>query len=76
VALPTGKRKELMDTLKIGPQTLTNSLRSLKEKGLIHGDGGIFMINLEVMWRGSMKEREKLLKDKTINVHLKFVKHD
>ena len=48
VYLPTTRRKEICETLKIQPQTLTNCLSSLKKSKLINGEQGVFKINPQI----------------------------
>jgi predicted transcriptional regulator len=45
VSLTTQKRKDLATELDISPQTLSNSLTSLKKSKLIDGNNGEFQIN-------------------------------
>lgn len=68
VSLTTQKRKELCTNLNITPQTLSNSLTSLKKCNLIKGENGEFQINPQVFWKGSQASREALLKDKNIRI--------
>lgn len=72
VLLPKAKRKEIMDELGINTQTMSNSINRLKGTGLLNGADGSYEINPEVFWKGSTKERDKLLKTKGIEITIKF----
>lgn len=72
VHLTQAVRKEMCTKLNITNQTLSNSLGSLKRHGLVQGDGGTFTINPEIMWRGSVKERNRWMKDEGFEVMIKF----
>lgn len=68
VYLPTTRRKEICEALKIQPQTLTNCLSSLKKSRLISGEQGVFKINPQIFWKGSKSERDKMLKNKQVRI--------
>lgn len=68
VSLTTSKRREIIDSLEISNNTITNNLKKLKDANLISGDGGEFIINPEIFWKGEIKERDKLLKDKELKI--------
>lgn len=74
VSLTIAKRKELIAKIGVSKQNLSHSLKRLKEKGLVSGEDGDFFVNPELMWRGSTKERDKLLQEKGIDVRIKFKK--
>lgn len=66
VSLTTQKRKDLATELGITPQTLSNSLTSLKNSKLISGGNGEFQINPQIFWKGSQESRNILLENKNI----------
>jgi hypothetical protein len=72
VHLPKAVRKEICTRLDITNQTLSNSLGALKKLGLLSGDGGSFTINPDVMWKGSIKERDKWMKGEGLDMVIKF----
>lgn len=72
VFMPRARRREIMDSLSINTQTMTNSLTRLKTVGLISGSDGMYEINPNVFWKGSTKERDKILRDKGIEIKIKF----
>ena len=72
VMMPTGRRKEIMDYLKINTQTMTNSLNRLKSIGMISGDNGMYEINPNIFWKGSTKERNRILKKEGLEIKIKF----
>lgn len=72
VLIPKGVRKEVMEELGINTQTMSNSLKRLKEVGLITGDDGCYEINPNIFWKGSTKERDKILKNDGLEISIKF----
>jgi hypothetical protein len=70
VLLPAGKRKELCDELNLKSTHLSNSITRLKAKGLVIGEQGTYELNPIVAWKGDMKTREQLIKQK--NMRLDF----
>ena len=68
VALTTNTRKDICNIFKISPNTLTNSLKKLKELKLISGEKGDFIINPQIFWKGDLKERKRLLEIDEIKV--------
>jgi hypothetical protein len=73
VSLTAAKRKELIVTANLNNrQTVTNSLTRLKKLGLIAGDEGEYEINPTVFWKGSTRERERLLRKDGATLIMKF----
>lgn len=70
--MPKAVRKEIMDELDINTQTMSNSLSRLKAINMISGEDGMYEINPTVFWKGSTKERDRLLKTKGIEIKIKF----
>lgn len=70
VLLPAGSRKELCIELKMKSPHLSNSITNLKKLGLVAGEQGTYELNPMIAWKGDMKTREQLIKEK--NLHLDF----
>lgn len=68
VLLPTGVRKQCCDDLGISNNTLSNYLKKLKDKKLIEGEGGEFIINPSIFWKGDTKSRAELMQDEQIKI--------
>jgi hypothetical protein len=72
VSFTTAKRQQFIEMTKVSSQTISNSLKELKDLGLIQGDRGDYTINPEVMWKGSTKEREAWMTGKGLQVMMEF----
>lgn len=72
VFLSAKDRKELCATLDISSQQMSNSISILKQLKLITGERGFYTINPAVYWKGTSKEREKLLMDNAVAVEFNF----
>lgn len=70
--LPSARKKELCNTMNLKPQTVSNALTNLKKGGFVSGKGGAYTINPEYFWKGSLKERELLLKSKEVELDINF----
>ena len=68
VLLTAAGKKELLKNLKMSISCFTKSLLKLKELNLVSGEGGDFMINPKIFWKGSMDTRSQLLKDSTLRI--------
>lgn len=65
-------RKKVVGELILDDQTFSNSLKRLKEAGLLDGGRGIYTINPLVFWRGTSDDRKKLLREKGMEIRLIF----
>lgn len=74
VSLTAGKRTEFIESLSINKAYLSSSIKSLINKGLLKGDKGEYQINPLVFWKGSLKERNALIKENggVMNVKIDF----
>jgi hypothetical protein len=73
VNMSAGDRKEIMEKLGgISTQAFSNSISRLKKAGLISGDRGDYELNPHCFWKGTTDERNKLLKDKRMDLLVKF----
>jgi hypothetical protein len=72
VQLSTAKRSQICYTLKIVNQQLSNSIASLKKKGLLSGEKGLFVINPIIFWKGTMKKRDELLNGNKLKYVIEF----
>lgn len=68
IQLTTKVRETLCKELAISPNTLTNSLKKLKELHLIDGEKGDFEINPFIHWKGTTDERLKMVQVEEIQV--------
>lgn len=73
VMLPTQRRKTMCEELGMESTHLSNSFKRLRELGLIQGDSGVYEINPYYVWKGRTDAREKLLREKGIEIRLKFL---
>lgn len=62
ISLSAGLRDDISKELKVHTSNLSKSLGRLRDKRLISGDRGEYMINPAIFWRGSKGAREELLK--------------
>jgi hypothetical protein len=74
VMLPTAKRKQIAEELNVSVQQVTNALASLKKKGLIDGERGLYMLSADVFWKGSMEARKEFLEGRRLKVVVEFEK--
>lgn len=72
VKLSSNDRKELMEKLDCATNVISNSIGRLKKAGLLSGDRGDYEINPHCFWKGTTDERNRLLKDKKMDIHFKF----
>lgn len=72
VSLSSTTRKEITTKLKISSQSLSNSLGRLKEKSLLTGDKGDFIISPQHFWKGTTDERARLLTERKIGIIVNY----
>ena len=72
VRLTSEDRREIIDTLGIAATHLSNHLKILRDKNLIEGKGGKFIINPIIFWKGELKERSNLIKSKKLSINIKI----
>lgn len=72
VKLTIKERKTIYKKLNISAQSLSNSLKRLKESGLVSGDRGDYEVNPQYFWKGTTDERNKLLKQQKADILLKY----
>lgn len=65
-------REDICTLCKIKYQTLANTLHLLKDKGIINIIKGNCYVNPEYFWKGSLKTREKALKDGLLSINIEF----
>lgn len=65
-------RKEIADDLNIKVQYFNQCLMALRKSGIIKDNNGKVFINPVCFWKGELKEREKLMKDKERHLHIIF----
>lgn len=76
VKLIPADRKDICEELGITTPSLSRSMKSLKDKGLIKETGGRIVINPVIYWKGDKKERAKLLKEGRMSVTINFEAND
>lgn len=54
VSLTTKAREDMARDMNICVNTITNNLATLKKEGLISGERGEFIINLQIFWKGDI----------------------
>lgn len=74
VKLPTSRRKQICVEMGIRNSHLSNSIKRLVDVGLIIGSDGEYEVNPFLAWKGSLKERERLLATKGVEIRVKFSK--
>jgi hypothetical protein len=72
VMMPAAVRKKICDECDIHSSNLSRSIKRLKELKLIEGEGGAYVINPSIFWKGTQKEREKLLQSKSLKLTFEF----
>lgn len=68
VQMPAATRKQIVEELGMANNSITNYLKTLKDKKLISGSNGVFTINPKIFWKGELAARKQLLKDKNIQI--------
>lgn len=74
VKITAADRKKLVQLTGIKTQGISNAFVRLKGLGLITGGGGVFEVNPELWWRGSMATRKELLETIGLDIKIKFRK--
>ena len=72
VKLTPTDREEITKKLNIKSQAFSNSLTRLRKSGLVEGTKGEYVVNPQCFWKGTTDERERLLKEKSFNLNLKY----
>lgn len=72
VILTKEMRIDMLEELKLDNQVLSNSIKRLKSAELLAGDRGVYEINPLVFWKGTTEDRKKLLREKGIEIKIKF----
>lgn len=72
VSLTASKRQDVTRDLGMHNTNISKSLKRLKEKQLISGEGGDFLINPAIFWKGDRATRKQLLKKNGLNVTFNF----
>lgn len=72
VLLPSGLRKQIMEELDVKNSHLSNSIHRLKDANLITGSQGKYELNPIVVWKGDIKTRDQLIRDKGLEFKMNF----
>lgn len=62
IFIHSSRRKELMGRVSMSSQHLANSLKRLREAGIISGGKGEVIINPQVAWRGTSAARQEAIR--------------
>lgn len=72
VLIPAAERKVICEQLKMQTSNMSKSLKRLKDKDLITGEKGSYLINPAIFWKGEQKIRAQILKEEGLSVMFKF----
>lgn len=72
VYISSNLRKEICNELNISTNSFSISIKSLIEKNLILGEKGSYLLNPLIFWKGSIKDRNSLIKDNIIEFSFKI----
>lgn len=72
LSLNSAVREDICKLCKIKYQTLANTLHQLKNKKIINIMKGDCYVNPEYFWKGSLKTRDKALKEGLLNINIEF----
>lgn len=76
VLLPAGLRKDLMVCLDVKNSHLSNSIARLKKANLLSGEQGKYELNPIVVWKGDIKTRDQLIKEKGMEFKMNFTSEE
>jgi len=76
VAITVGKRKEIMQKLDIGTNSISAYLKKMKELKIITGKDGEYMINPKIFWKGDLNTRRNFLENKELRITFDLVDKD
>lgn len=74
VKITPADRKALVALTGVMTQAISNAISRLRGLGLISGGGGVYSVNPEIWWKGSMKTRSELLEKEGFSVSFNFKK--
>lgn len=74
VRITAADRKKLLGITGVKTQAISNAIARLKGLGLVSGEGGVYMLNPEIWWKGNMKTRRELLESDGFTVSVLFKK--
>lgn len=72
VDLTPSKRLDIMNGLGMRNDAISKSLKRLRDKGLISGDRGSYVINPIIFWKGDKAKRKDLLAQTGVNFQVNF----
>ena len=65
-------RQEIVEKTGVSYSNLSKNIKNLVKIGLLIDNGGDYLINPEVFWKGGLKERSEQLKINGITMNLTF----
>lgn len=75
VTLSIGRRAEICEELCLSSSNFSKYIKRLKDKNIITGDRGEYLINPSIFWKGDKASRAAMLKD-GLKVTLEFTTED
>lgn len=73
IEVSTNIRRKVCQDADVNLSNFSKHINVLKNAGLLSDrGGGSYLINPQVFWKGDLKEREKLLKDKNFYIEFGF----
>lgn len=72
VSLTPKRRLEVTEELGIRNDSISKSIKRLRDKDLISGDKGTFIINPIIFWKGDRSKRRELLQTEGLRVQFNF----
>jgi len=76
VHLTPARRKEMVAELGMQQSNVSKSIKRLKEKNLVTGDNGEYVISPLIFWKGDRSKRLEYLKNKGLTVTFNFTVED
>ncbi len=72
VSISTADRKQMCEDLDIHSSNFSKAIGRLKEKELLTGSKGTYLLNPAIFWKGEQKVRAQVLKEGGLSMLLKF----
>jgi len=72
VRLTAHDKKDIANKFNVAVHSIENSVTRLKQKNLITGDKGRYLVNPFIFWKGTTEERNKLIKQSKVSFGVSF----
>lgn len=76
VLIPAGRRKEMLDEFGMQSSHFSNAIARLKKANLLTGEQGNYKLNPIVVWKGDIKTRDQLIRNKGLDFNVKFTSEE